>query len=167
MSKAMSVNEPERPAEGWKYPYVAGATDLGSNLKLSVVKASDRAVGYAIQPGIYFSSQDKPFLGFLDEFCAQHDLEPTLRETDTSHRIEISRREDLETFLRLIRPYVIARHDEVEILLKNLLPGLEMGKASSKEGFYQLMEYVDEIRELTRGSGAKYDQAHFRDEWNM
>lgn len=161
-------NEPERPAEGWKYPYVAGTVDFGSNLKVVIQKASDRKVGYAIIPSLTITSSNQAPIGFLDEFCEQHDINPNLRTDKGSYVLELSKRDDLQKFLRLVRPYVIARHAESEVLLKNLLSGLDLGKASSKEGFYELMGYVDEIRAETQsGSGVKYDQAYFRDEWRV
>jgi hypothetical protein len=168
MLDVMSVNEPERPAEGWKYAYVAGVFDFGTNLSISVQKSGSHKVGYQIQVKLEFSNSDKAALGFLDEFCETHGIDTRFRSLENSYRLEVGNRDDIELFLRLVQPYVIARHGVVEILLKNLLPGLELGKASSKEGFYELMEYVDEIRSQTSGrSNPKYDQAHFQNEWGM
>jgi hypothetical protein len=164
----MSVNEPDRPLENWKYPYVAGAVDFGSHLAMKVNKASDTSVGFRIAPELYFSNSDETVLGFLDEFAEDHDLEPRFYDTSSSYQLRFTKRGDVEKMFRLVRPYLLARHNEAEILIKNLIPGLEMGKASSREGFYQLMEYVDQIREETQaGSDVKYDQAYFREEWGM
>lgn len=168
MSHVMPLNEPERPAQGWKYAYLAGVVDFGSNLMVSVRKSQSAKVGYQIQFQLAFSNNNKVALGFIDEFCEMHEIDTKFRSLEGSFKLEIGKRTDIELFLRLVRPNLIARHDAVEILLKNLLPAVDMGKGSSKEGFYKLMGYVDEIRQHTSGrSNPKYDQEYFRDEWGM
>jgi hypothetical protein len=168
MPELVKNQEPDRPAESWKYPYVAAVVDFGSNFSINVTQRDSRSVGYAINARIYINSTDETVLGFLDEFLHQHGIEPNVTNTDTSTRLEVNKRADLDLLFRLVRPYVIARHEEVEIMLKNLLPGLELGKQSSKEGFMDLIQHVDKIRKATKGaSQAKYDEAYFRDEWDM
>jgi hypothetical protein len=158
----------ERPDEAWKYPYVAAVVDFGTNLQVKVEKVNDAAVGYRITPLIYISHPDKLQLGFIDEFCENHGITPRLRETSTTFRLEIARRDDLRDFLWLVRPYLIARDQPVSILLDRLIPGLEDRKHSDKLGFVQLMHYVDKIREHTHGQGEpKYTEGYFRDEWNI
>jgi hypothetical protein len=164
----MAETQPERPAEGWKYPYVAGAVDFGSVVGVSVTKASDRTVGYAMSPYIRINRNSPPALGFLDEFCEEHGLNPVLRETQDSYQLDLSRREDIWSFIELLRPYLIAQHEVTTVLVEELFPKLESGKASSEEGFVELMGVVDEIRELTNTkTSAKYDQDHFRDLWRV
>lgn len=168
MNPQMASTEPERPAEGWKYPYVAGAVDFGTNLRISVSKANDTKVGYRISPQLHFTNTDQTPLGFLDEFCEQHDVHPKTRSDGSSYRLEVNRRDDLERLLRVLEPYLIGRAPEAEVLLKHLLPGLQMGKHSSKEGFLEMVEHADRIRELTGArADVKYDEAYFRDEWDL
>lgn len=164
----VTSEEPDRPADGWKYAYVAGAVDFGSSLSVKVSKSNRRKIGYGIAPQMLISSTDKTVLGFIDEFCEAHDIVPRFRETKTSKRLEFSKRDDLLKFLKLVRPYLISRHAEVEILINDLIPGLETGKGSSKEGFYELIGYVDQIREETQAStDVRYDQDYFREEWDL
>lgn len=157
-----------RPDEQWKYSYVAGVVDYGSNLQVSVESRNDAAIGYRITPSMYVSNTDKVALGFLDEFCENHGIQPRLRETDTSYRLYISRRDDLQHFLQLIQPYVIARAEAVNIMIDDLIPGLKEGKQSERRDFLDLMEYVDQIREhLTTRGDPKYTEDYFRDEWGV
>ena len=170
MSQVMvqDSNEPDRPANNWKYAYVAGVVDFGATFTMNVVQRNDRAVGYVIQPQVNITSHEKTSIGFLDEFCEQHDVDPNLRQKRDRYKLEINSRDHIEKFLKLVQPYVIARHDEIEIMVKHLLPGLELGKGSSKKGFVELMAYVDEIRSRTKSRREpKYDQAYFKDEWNV
>ena len=160
--------EIERPDEGWKYPYVGAAVDWGSNLVIRVRKEDARKIGYTISPELSFSNADRTVLGFLDEFCMNHGMNPNLRADSNTYRLDVSKRDDLYDLLRLVRPFVIARQPEVSVLVEDLIPGLDGGKGSSKEGFLELMEYVDQIREETHGTGnRKYDEAYFRDLWGL
>jgi len=163
----MAETQPERPAEGWKYPYVAGAIDFGSSIRVDVAKADDRKVGYVIIPAIRISKNNPTVIGFLDEFCTEHGLNPNFRDDTNTFRLEISKRQDVLKFLKLIRPYLIVRHEEAALLVEDLLPGLDAGKGSTEEGFVELMGYVDEIRSLTRSENPKYDQDHFREIWEV
>lgn len=161
----------DRPAEPWTYPYVASAVDFGSNLKVVIRDVDDAAVGYRLVPTLYIANPNRPVMGFLDEFCENHGLHPLIREkgeNPTRYQLEITRRDDLHHFLRLIQPYVIARQVPVDVLVEDLLPGLDEGKHSDEEGFLELMGYVDQIREHTHGTGKrKYTQEYFRDEFGL
>lgn len=158
----------ERTDQQWKYPYVAAVVDFGSNFSLSVTDTGTVDVGYYIQPSIKISNTNATVIGFLDEFCENHGIEPNVRETTNTFVIEIGKRDDLKLFLQLVEPYVIAQDTAVQIMLKNLLPGLQMGKHTEKRGFLKMMGYVDEIREhTTQRSKPKYTQNYFRDEFGM
>ena len=162
-----SAEQVDRPDENWKYPYAASALDFGSNLQLSVSKVSDSAVGYRIAPALQINNSSKAPLGFLDEFCQNHGVTPKLRETRSSYRLEINRRDDLQ-HLRLVYPYVIGRRESAEIIAEKIIPDLKEGQASSKQGFVDLMFYVDKVRENTQQRREpKYDQQYFKDEWDM
>lgn len=160
--------EIERTDEPWKYPYVAGVMDFGSNLQIQMDKDSGSRFGVRIVPTIHINHTEPAVLGFLDEFCMNHGVEPRLREREHNFRLEISKRDDIRDFLRLIQPYVLGRAEAVEILLEDLIPGLEGGLGSTEDGFLELMGYVDEIRShTTQRSEPKYTQDYFRNELNL
>jgi hypothetical protein len=156
----------ERPDEPWKYPYVAAATDWGSSIRILVRSDDSYAMGYQIRPDLRFHHSDRGVLGFLDEFCENHGLRPRRRETDTGYRLEISKRDDIDHFLRLVRPYLIARMEVADLLLDDLIPMLDEGIQSDEDGFLRIMDVVDQIRDHTHGTGQrKYDKDYFLDEF--
>lgn len=159
--------EIERPDEPWKYPYMAGAFDFGSNFTVRTKHRDDSKFGIIVSPQILFDSTDAAVLGFIDEFCMNHGIEPRLREQDTNYRLSITARDDVRDFLKLIRPYVLSRSPEVEILLDDLIPALENRVQSTEEGMLEVMGYVDKIREhTTQRSEVKYTQDYFRDKFD-
>ena len=160
--------EIERPDEPWKYPYVAAMLDFASNFRCRVVKEDMARVNYQIVVDLHFAHPTPGVLGFLDEFCLNHDITPRFREQAENYRLEISKREDVKRFLELARPFSLVRAEPIEIVLEDLFPGLESGKQGSEEGFVELMGYIDEIREhTTQRSETKYTQDYFRDEFGL
>jgi|APHM01.1.fsa_nt_gi hypothetical protein len=168
---ANSSGDIERPAEPWTYPYVAGALDFGGSITNQVSKAEDTRVGYSIVPAIKFHKTNPTVLGFLDEFCQEHNLKPGFRDEPTNYVLRIGRRADIEKLLRLVEPYMIAKVEPAMILLNEILPGLNDRRHSSKKGFIELMGYVDDVKRCSEAtdklSDAKYTQEYFRDEWDM
>lgn len=158
----------ERPAEPWQYPYVAAVIDFGSNISITIRVDDEARVGYQIEQSIHINNTNPAVIGFLDEFCRNHGLNPRVREREQNIRIEIARRDDIRDLLRLVEPYVIARYEPVSVLLNDLLPGLDDRLQSSEEGFVELMRYVDEIRSNTKAKNdPKYTAHYFRDEFDL
>lgn len=161
-------NERDRPDEPWKYPYVAGVLDFGSNFRVRVTKDDGARFGHVIHLQIHIENTQPVVMGFLDEFCMNHGIEPRVREREENFRLELSKRDDVRDFLRLIRPYILVRAEAVEVALEDLIPGLENRLGSTEEGFLELMGYVDEIRShTTQRSEPKYTQDYFRNEFNL
>lgn len=161
-------DEIERTDEPWKYPYVAGVLDFGSNFQVRVKGESGARFGYLIHIQIFIESTQPVVMGFLDEFCMNHGIEPRVREREHNFRMEIAKRDDVRDFLRLIQPYLIARVEPVQIVLEDLIPGLEDRLGSTEEGFLELMSYVDEIRSHTASRrDPKYTEDYFRNEFNL
>mgnify|MGYP002762389001 FL=1 len=161
----------ERPAESWTYPYVAAALDFSGSLKINIKKESKAKVGYSIIPKIAFFHTNKSVLGFLDEFCDQHNLQPTFRDESNhpSYTLHLGKRDDVEKMIQIIQPYMIAKIVSADILVTEIIPGLNNRKHSSKEGFIELMEYVTEFKQHLGNteSNPKYSLQYFKDEWDM
>lgn len=161
-------NEIARPDEPWKYPYVAGVLDFGSSFRVRLPKDDGARFGHVIHLQIHIENTRPAVMGFLDEFCMNHGIEPRVREREHNFRLELAKRDDVRDFLRLIRPYVLVRAEAVEIALEDLIPGLENRLGSTEEGFLELMGYVDEIRSHTvTRTEPKYTQDYFRNEFNL
>ena len=146
--------------------YVAGVIDATGSISVQVKKDSSRLVGYAIVPTIQIKKNDPRIIHVLDNWAQEHNVFASIRETDTTTTFIITKREDLETFLRSVRPFVIVKSDQIEITLHEILPRLDDGAASTKEGFVELMEYVDMVRDQSGPSSRhKYDKSYFEEEW--
>ena len=169
-SMAQTSTEIDRPAEQWKYPYVAAVIDFGSNFRANIIKRSDAKIGYNIAVEIHVNSNSEIGLGFLDEFLMDHQINPNIREDSKSdsYRLEINRRDDVEKLLLLVHPFILVRAEVVNITLEKLIPKLNEGVQKTEEGFYELVGHVDEIRSqtITRRE-PKYTQEYFKDEFDL
>jgi len=162
------ADELERPAEGWEYAYVAGVIDYSSGLSIGAQKSNTASIGYTIKTKMFFSSTDIDGLEYISDFCERHGIE--LKKQNRSGktiRLQTSKRANVQKLLRLVKPCLIARHTESEILAEKLIPSLDKGEGSTKEGFIKLMGYVDEIRKEGQDrKNVKYDQDYFREKWD-
>lgn len=161
------VNENEYELMG---AYVAGVIDSSGSLTVRVQKASDRSVGYMISPMISIQRHQEEIINVIDNWCMEHGIQASIRETETEKgtqlTFELRKRDDLKRFLENIQPFVIVKHNAVEIILCEIIPRLEERKISTKEGFLETMEYVDMVRESTSTTAnVKYDTEFFRNEW--
>lgn len=161
-------NEIEKPLEEWKYAYVAGAVDFGSNLSILTQKNDSWKFNHSISLDLRISSEHSGSLSFIGKFCREHDLNARIRERKDAYRLEISRRDDIRDFLKLLEEYLISRHEASEIILNELLPLLEGGKTTTKEDFIHIVSIADKVREKTSTRGnAKYDEQYFREKWDI
>lgn len=170
MSEVMPVpsEELERPSDEWEYAYVAGAVDYGCNFSINVKKDDSRKFGYSIVHQLTISNIHRGSIALINEFCREHEIDSKTRPKKDSYRFEIGNREGIKRFLKLIKPYLVAKHDSAEIMLEHLIPGLERGETKTKQGFIQMVRYVDKIREQRSSRGkAKYDTEYFKEEWNL
>lgn len=169
MNKVMAKREGEleRPAEPWKYVYLASAIDFGSNLKVSVTKSKSAVVGYQVKPRLYVSNRHKQTLHFIADFCEQHSIATKIRKHHESYRVKITNRNDIRKLLELVEPYLISRHKPAMLIVEELIPIINNGLKTQQE-FIEAVKVADEIRELTSSRGtAKYDEQYFRNEWDL
>lgn len=147
--------------------YVAGVIDGGSSIGVQVKKASNRHVGYEITPRIRLKRDDTRVLEVIGAWAIEHDIEPGLTHNSNGAELTITAREDLETFLRELQPYLLVQDEVATILLDEILPALREGKHNTQAGFMEVMESVERVREYSEKSDHKYDIAYFEDLWEL
>jgi len=158
----------------WMRPYVDGAFDWAGELHVSVQKRESYKIGYSLAFQAKLQKTDKRAVGLVDDFCEQIGVTPNLnineRESTDIYVLAITQREDSETFLEAVFPFLVVRHEQAEILLEDIFPKVAEKEHTTKRGFLDIMYHVDEFKEAgsQRGSGRrKYDLDYFQDEWGM
>lgn len=155
--------------------YVAGALDWSGGLYVSIEESKSSRVGYQLKIHLDLKTTRPLSMARIEDYRDELLISGTVWVNEREGRsdlyhLRIYRLDDLKKFLEGVFPYLAGRHDAVRLLLDYLIPMMEDGKGSSKEGWLEMMEVVDEFREHTadhaRGR-VKYDSAYFREEWNM
>ena len=154
----------------WIESYLGGIVDNHFNLVISITSDSNRKVGYKIQHSIRYKAEGQGIIHLLRQYCDSIQVEPRIQHKEDKkyphYEFVISKRRDIEAFLKPIQPYIINRENAVSLLLQRIIPGLDEGMHGSKESFLDLMEDVDEFRdEAGRANRAKYDYQYFVEVW--
>lgn len=146
--------------------YVAGAFDWGSTLRIRVRKANQYKINYTIEPTVEFRKKNGAVMGLLDEWCNQHGVEHTINELDNGEwRFTISKRKAVWRFLEEVYDYSVIRHDALEVILNEIKPRMEDDEHLYRQGFMELMQFVDEARKHTERDAVKYDWQYFNEKW--
>lgn len=146
--------------------YVAGAFDWGSAFRIRVRKADQYRIGYTVEPQIQFRKKDASVMGLLDEFCSLNGVKSTVSDNEKDvWKLTIAGRDDVWRFLEAVYDYSVVRHDAIEVVLNEIRPRMDNGEHRNKQGFMELMQFVDEARSYTGRDNVKYDWQYFNEEW--
>ena len=149
--------------------YVAGIMDATASVTVVVGSQPNARLGYRIVPRIQLQRHQPDLVGVVDEFAMEHGIRGKVKERETStgtkYVYTIESRDDVEKFLELVEPFLLVKHDPVQIILNEVMPRLREGRHSTKEGFIETMEYVDMVRETTGATSQKYSKEYFEKEW--
>jgi hypothetical protein len=156
----------------WRRPYIAGLVDNRAAVAVTIAKRSEIKIGFGVRLKCRIKLPAAESLEILTTFADEHDIVyrvDTDRDTTyDSYQFVISRRQSMQTFLRLLQPYLVVRDEAAELLCETIIPRLEAGDHQSKASFLSLMQDIETFRELVgRANRAKYDLEFFQDEWKM
>lgn len=148
--------------------YLAGLVDGAGSIEVNVSPHSNYATGFRFEPKIRLSldESDAAVLGLLDEYCEEQGIQYSIEEREGSDtlRFVVQDPAHLCVFIDGFGNYLIRRYEDARIMLNEILPKVKDGEHRSKQGIYELMEYVEELREGT-GRDPKYTQEWFENEW--
>jgi len=156
----------------WQYAYLTGLVDNHANLVVTIGKDADRRIGYRVMVECRIKTERQNTVEFLQSVFNAHELpvRQVVHEEQAypTHEFVLSQRQAVKRFLKLLRPYVVAREEAIDRLCKTIIPWLEAGKHQQKETFLELMKEVDAFRAAAgRGNRAKYDYEYIANEWDI
>lgn len=165
LKASVTETTPEMPENDWRRPYAAGALDWGGNLMATLVKKGSSKFGYEITFEASFRKSSPEAVGMLDEmfdelgFDQKASVEEKEGNTNDQYLVRLTRRDDVREFLELVAPFVVARHEQVAILLEEVFPALDEGRHREAEGMVEVALMLDRFNEhgFQRGPGKKHD----------
>lgn len=156
----------------WQYPYLAGLVDNHANLVVTIGKDANRRIGYRVMVECRIKTERQNTVEFLQSVFDAHELpvRQVIHEEQVypTHEFVLSQRQAVKRFLKLLRPYLVAREEAIDRLCETIIPRLEAGKHQEKKTFLELVQEIDAFRAAAgRGNRAKYDYEYIASEWNI
>ena len=153
--------------------YVAGFFDGDGLVQLDVNKGKTYKIGHEVTPRIKITNARGDVIEEIKKWCKSHGIVAHTRVDKRGHRLRplkiltINRLESVKKFCMLIYPYLRVKREQVRILLFEIIPRLERGRHKTKEGFIEVMEFVDRVNSLKGGRRRnKYTADYFRKLWS-
>lgn len=164
------VNEPD-------VAHLAGYFDGRGSFIFSITKDDSYATGYSFRAACRLTvptNRDDPTLGKFAAYCNEVGARYSVAEvaqprtnSNTSDRLEIKQPASIRRFLEPLTPHFVTSYENSLIVLEEIVPAMEAGRHTDKEGLHDLMGWVDQIREAQDATNVKYDQDYFADEWSL
>jgi hypothetical protein len=164
-----STQEEKNRVKDTEIAHLAGVFDEAGNINVNIAKVDRYTVGYDFRPLCIVSHEqsheDDPMMGKIAQYCDEKAIKANFLDVpkQNNNRIEIKQPDSIERFLDPLIPYLVSEYRNSQIMLKQILPAVREQKHREKQGFYELMGYVDMIRKSR--SQTKYTQEYFAEEW--
>lgn len=154
--------------------HLAGAFDEAGNISVNIAKLDNRKIGYEFRPVVRhnhkYDDRDDPLVEKIMVYCDEYgvrgniiDLEEESKSTVEVHRLEIKAVDGIEQFLKPILPYLVSEYENAMTMIEGIIPRVRDDQHLEREGFYELMGYVDRLRKYD--PKIKYTQEYFAEEW--
>lgn len=157
----------DRPATLLDPPYISGLVDSCGKFSVQITKSRNSSIGYYMSPTVEISRSNCGILfQHVEQFLEAYEIEYNIRESRPGHPngISIKQPNEIRKFADAIGPYLIAEHRPAVLLIGEILPVYESGLNQSKQTFFEVMEFVEEIYDI-RGQKSKYTREYFADLW--
>jgi hypothetical protein len=153
--------------------YVAGLFDAEGCVKPTVSKKTNSAVDHHIDPQSRITNSSDPLASKLSSFAEALDVPYSVyhhdgdENRDPTFQFDVRSIDGVRKFLSALKPHLVAKRPQAEIMLNEILPRLDAGEHSNKRGFLGVMYHVDRLNELKGGNRGKYNLQYFEDLWGM
>lgn len=160
--------------------YLAGFTDGDGHIRVKTTVDKSYKIGFRLRPEYNLDNCSAQMMNDIYNRLKELGFKPNRAIIKTPSRtrptwrpicqIRISRRSLVKRFCRMILPYLhlySPKRTQIGILLDEIIPRLEQGVHSTKEGFIEVMHYVDKMNQLKGGKRGKYSEQYFRQLWGV
>lgn len=172
--------EPEIQFKQGYIKYIGGFTDGDGHIKVKTTLDKSYKIGFRLRPEYNLDNCSAKMMNDIYEQLKELGFKPNVAIIKTPSRtrptwrpvcqIRISRRSLVKRFCEMILPYLhpySPKRAQIKILLEEIIPRLERGANTTREGFVEVMHYVDMMNELKGGKRGKYSEQYFRQLWGM
>lgn len=156
--------------------YVAGLFDAEGTVSSVVAQRDNSAVDYHTDPRCRIThTENDPLIEKLKEFCDSVGVEPHVyhnRQVDNekhadTFQFDITGKSDVRAFLEALKPNLVVKRQQAQIMLDEILPLLASNTHSTRRGFLRVMSWVDALNSYKGGTRGKYNLEYFEELWGI
>lgn len=158
--------------------HLAGFFDAAGTLTVYLGESDNQSIGYRMIPTCRVTrpvTKNDPIMGKVAAYCDEQHVGYQIEEIEhgddrvgSSLRLELRKRRDIELFLEPLKEHLVSTYEQSVLMLEEVIPRMDNDDHLTEEGFYELMEYVDAIREFSNhDSRQEYDQQFFGELWGL
>ena len=82
--------------------------------------------------------------------------------------INIYKFSQVKNLLKILFPYLLGvKRIQAKIMLEEIIPRMEQDFHKTKDGFLEIMEFIDKLNSLKGGKRGKYNRNFFKEVWNI
>ena len=158
--------------DGTDIAHLAGAFDMKGHVTVEIFEKASATVGYTFIPKTQFSRPrwDETIVGKMTAYCEEnyvtYDLIERSGKKTSNYLIEIQGADNVRKFLTPLIPHLVTKYPPAMTMLEQILPRYEDKRHLTKQGFYEMMGFVDILRQYRRGGHTKYSQDYFIELWS-
>jgi len=147
--------------------YFAGLTDGDGSICLAIVKnEKNKTTNHEFRPTLKIDTDNRNMKELVEKFlafCNTIGIKGSIYHRGGQIvRLHLSGCERVKRFLEAIRPYLIIKRKEADIMLTQIIPRLENGANHSKEEILQLMPWIEELNRGRKAHNRKYTLEYFK-----
>lgn len=150
--------------------YIAGFLDAEGCIHPGIYQSRRMAIGYGVHPETRIEiRKGKPVLNEIQDYLADHGITATVWEEKEARILSANGAKDVERLLVLVLPHLCVKYNQAIIMLDKILPLMKQGKHLTREGFVEIMRYVDilSVEKGPNGPRRKYTETYFRNLWGI
>lgn len=157
------------------HSYHGGLFDGEGSLSAKVRKNNSTTHGYSIAASstIKHTNYDavlESLCGFAEhiniDYSVRH-VEPRDGNHADQFSFRVSTRDNVRRYLSELKPHLVLKRKQAEIMLDEIIPALERGQHTDRRGFLRVMESIDRMNAMKGGDRGKYTVEYFEDKWGM
>jgi len=148
-------------------PILAGFFD-GDGYINPIIKRKGR--GYSIRPTLQMGNRCSLILIELSSILNGLNIEYRwgFNKRDEMIYININKFSHVKNLLEILFPYLLgSKRIQAEIMLREIIPRMERSLHRTKEGFLEIMEFVDRLNSHKVGKRGKYNRKFFIGVWRL
>lgn len=154
--------------------YVAGLFDAEGTVKPTVSQKDNSAINHHIEASSRITNSDDALIQRLGDYCESIGVDyhvyhnkPKTESRNPTFQFDVRGVENVKVFLQKLIPHLVAKREQAQIMVRDILPLLGSNEYTNRRGFLRAMYHIDRLNSMKGGKRGKYNLEYFEDLWGM